>query len=64
MKIDLGGTPIWVSPRRAGGAEIIQGRSRIKLRANEMAALSRALDQMSNDAQQGKEMATIETHIR
>ncbi len=60
MKIDLGGTPIWVSPRRTGGAEIIQGSSRIKLRENEMAALGRALQDMSNDARVGKEMTTIE----
>jgi hypothetical protein len=59
MKIDKGGTPIWVSRRHIGGAEIIQGRSRVKLSREEMRELNRILNEMSaNDAPTGQEKMT------
>lgn len=64
MKIALGNAaPIYVSRRKIGGAEVIQGRSRVKLSNEEMAALGRALVEMSaNDAHAGnRKMAEIGT---
>ena len=65
MKIDFGGTPIFVSPRKVGGAEIIQGRGRVRLSPREVTELRRilaALDTSTMDAQGQEKMTTIE-HI-
>lgn len=60
MKIALSdAAPIYIARRKLGGAEIIQGRSRVKLSIEEMAALGRALTDMStNDVQEDKEKMT------
>lgn len=47
MKIGKGGAPIFVTRRRIGGIEIIQGTSRIKLRDAEVEELRSALSQLS-----------------
>lgn len=63
MKIDHGATPIFVSPRRVGGVEIIQGRSRVKLTPGELRDLIAILTNMStSDAQGAREVTTIEHH--
>jgi hypothetical protein len=57
VKIDIGsGTPIFIAARKIGGAEIIQGTSRIKLRPDELVAVARILNDLSNDARAGKRM--------
>ncbi|MBU8808953.1 hypothetical protein KL953_08595 [Mycolicibacterium goodii] len=59
MKISLGGTPIFVTRRQKGGIEVIQGRSRLKLDKHEIVPFIEAIQNMSSDAQEGKEMASI-----
>ena len=62
MKIDLGGTPIYVSPRRIGGVEIIQGRGRVRLSPAELTELRgilAALDMSASDAHGQEKMTTI-----
>lgn len=61
MKITTGGAPIYVSRRKIGGVEIIQGTSRVKLAEAEAAQLIRALTDISaNDAYGQEKMNTIE----
>lgn len=47
MKIAHGGTPIFVSPRQVGGIEVIQGKSRVRLAAQEVRDLIAILTQLS-----------------
>lgn len=50
MKIDVGGTAIFVSPRHGGkGLTIIQGTSRIMVSPVELPLLLHALEKMSRD---------------
>lgn len=59
MKVDIGtGTPIFLSPRKIGGVEIIQGTARIKLRdATEVHELRKAPQLVMPEGQE--KMTTI-----
>jgi len=59
MKIAMGGTPIFVTKRQKGGIEVIQGRSRLKLDKHEIVPFIETIQNMSSDAQEGKEMTDL-----
>lgn len=61
MKIDRGRTPIWISRRHVGGAEVIQGTSRVRLSNEEVRDLIHALTEImtTNDAHGQEKMTKI-----